>query len=153
MSFDGQQIALTRITDSTLISQDTTVWLMNSDGSDLRLFAQGPDGNDSNLKDPVWSPDGEWILVTLRPPNVAAPYLDKGHYALSSGLSNYTVANGVNTRQQVQIQTVCFDDAISYVAAASQGLDVDTVRSQYEAYCRDQVPQNASVVFAASWIR
>ena len=111
ISPDGHRIAFSRITDSTLVSQDTTLWIMNSDGSDPRPFAQGPGGAGDNLDDPVWSPDGRWILAALSAaadPGATGFNTPSGLIALNSELSDYTI--GTSSGDQISVRAICFDD-------------------------------------------
>jgi len=164
---DGRQLALTRITDSTLVSRDTSVWLMNSDGTDLRPFISGPnsngdgDGTGDNLLNPVWSPDGAWILVRLKSPNVGATFFEKGLFAVRSDQANYTLSAEGNTAQQVKVQTLCFKEAVNPAAAIELRLDIavrndfdpTAIEAEQATICRSASPQNASSLYPPAWIQ
>jgi dipeptidyl aminopeptidase/acylaminoacyl peptidase len=58
LSPDGRQAVFTLITDDLgRAKRSGHVWLMDSDGSNLRQFTFG----DDNERSPIFSPDGKWI--------------------------------------------------------------------------------------------
>lgn len=56
---DGRQIAFTRVADG-----QQHIWVMNQDGSELRLLTDLP----GNFLDPTWSPDGQAIAAAYQAP-------------------------------------------------------------------------------------
>lgn len=59
---DGQRIAYTGFDDHIVSWQGTDLYVMNRDGSGSRLLTAGLD---RAVSDPVWTPDGQHILVTV----------------------------------------------------------------------------------------
>jgi len=170
VSPDGRQIAITRVTQSGAAGTDGTVWLMDIDGSNLRRFARGPNTADGrsdladNLREPVWSPDGRWILVTLRPPNVGTsptrPLFAKGLFALSAEASDQVVLPDGDGDRQIRIKTVCFEEAVNADVAIELALDLavrngneaDAVRAELAAVCQSEEPQNAPTRHPVTWV-
>jgi Tol biopolymer transport system component len=54
---DGRQIAFSAVEPGGSYNYDTTIYIVNADGTDLTRLPQI--GNDIN---PAWSPDGEWLV-------------------------------------------------------------------------------------------
>ncbi len=58
---DGSKIAFVRGADYGLGDMDSSLYLVNPDGTNLQRF-----DNPWNPKDPAWTPDGRWITVTRK---------------------------------------------------------------------------------------
>jgi hypothetical protein len=64
ISPEGTQIVFTLATEVTQFSSvQAKAYLMNIDGSNIRLLADVPEGESGYISDPTWSPDGNWILL------------------------------------------------------------------------------------------
>jgi hypothetical protein len=65
ISPDESQIAfiVAETLDPISGAQGSRLYIMNMDGTGLRLLATAPDDEESNIIQPTWSPDGRWILV------------------------------------------------------------------------------------------
>jgi dipeptidyl aminopeptidase/acylaminoacyl peptidase len=64
ISSDQSQIVFTIATDSTAFTSiEAKAYIMNIDGTNVRLLADVPQGQTANITDPTWSPDGKWILL------------------------------------------------------------------------------------------
>jgi dipeptidyl aminopeptidase/acylaminoacyl peptidase len=64
VSPDGAQIAYMRVTRETSFAYGT-VWVMGvANTGSQRQLATAPDRDEQVIQDPVWSPDGNWIMVT-----------------------------------------------------------------------------------------
>jgi hypothetical protein len=63
ISNDEMQIAFTIASESTAFTSVVAkAYIMNIDGSNIRLLADVPEG-DPKITSPSWSPDGRWILL------------------------------------------------------------------------------------------
>jgi hypothetical protein len=65
ISPDESQIAFTVVETLDPVSgaKGSRLYIMNMDGTGLRLLATAPNDAESNIIQPTWSPDGRWILV------------------------------------------------------------------------------------------
>ena len=64
VSPDGQYVAFTHRSDGTLVSEDSTLWLLNvADGGIRRLARVDNGGAEDAFHDFAWSPDGSMIAV------------------------------------------------------------------------------------------
>jgi len=61
VSPDGTKIAYALKTDSTLVSLDSTLWVMDVDGSNAYQLLEILDDNPPEMNNPAWSQDGKWI--------------------------------------------------------------------------------------------
>lgn len=64
VSPDGTKIAYALKTDSTLVSLDSTLWVMDVDGSNAYQLVEFLDNNiniQPEMNNPAWSQDGKWI--------------------------------------------------------------------------------------------
>lgn len=109
VSPDGLRMAFTLATDSSLASTTSTVWTMNIDGSNAQLFARSRSGFMDQVSAPVWSPDGQWILVTqatISDPGGSDLGRAGRHTALRSDHANYEL--GMESETQINLRAVCF---------------------------------------------
>jgi hypothetical protein len=64
ISNDQSQIVFTVATNSTAFTSiEAKAYIMNIDGTGVRLLADVPQGQTPNMASPSWSPDGRWILL------------------------------------------------------------------------------------------
>jgi Tol biopolymer transport system component len=64
VSPDGKRLAFELKTGGSLTMQETTVWVMSlDDPSDLHQLAVVPGNDTPSVSHPIWSPDGNWIMV------------------------------------------------------------------------------------------
>lgn len=89
ISPDGMQMAFTIAGDEQVFKGN--VWVMNFDGSGLRQLTT----SSMNEVDPVWSPDGKWILVRQGVGSVSGTSGCPGLYAVPS---NATLAELTEVR-------------------------------------------------------
>ena len=107
VSPDGARIVFslsTRYSSSTI---RLTVWTMNVDGSDPQLFARSKDDFHDLKGWPIWSPDGQWVLVqqsTIHPNN--GPGKAGSHTALRSDVAGHEL--GVESDVQIKLRAACF---------------------------------------------
>jgi dipeptidyl aminopeptidase/acylaminoacyl peptidase len=65
VSPDGKKLAFELDTGGSFSSEKSTVWVMSlDDTSDLHQLAVVPGDDDPSIIHPIWSPDGNWIMVT-----------------------------------------------------------------------------------------
>jgi hypothetical protein len=64
VSPDGKRLAFELKTYGSLTSEKATVWVMSlDDTSDLHQLAVVPGDDTPSIAQPIWSPDGNWIMV------------------------------------------------------------------------------------------
>ncbi|MCG8052896.1 MAG: hypothetical protein JAZ15_17005 [Candidatus Thiodiazotropha endolucinida] len=64
ISSDQSKIVFTYATESTAFTSVVAkLYMMNVDGTNIRLLADVPSNETANISDPTWSPDGEWIIL------------------------------------------------------------------------------------------
>lgn len=107
VSPDGSRIAVALATAFTIGEIRSTVWTINNDGSNPQPFARSRDGFVSRVGWPLWSPDGQWILVrqATLPPDFG-PGRAGSHTALRSDMINHEL--GTESDVQIKLRAVCF---------------------------------------------
>ena len=64
VSPDGSQVAFTLVSDSTTVSTDGTLWILDVSTLALNKFADvGASSGAAMIRRPRWSPDGRWIAA------------------------------------------------------------------------------------------
>ncbi|ODB91920.1 TolB family protein [Candidatus Thiodiazotropha endoloripes] len=64
ISSDQSQIVFTYASESTAFtSVEAKLYIMNTDGTNVRLLADVPANETANITDPTWSPNGNWIIL------------------------------------------------------------------------------------------
>lgn len=107
VSPDDNRIALSLSLYFSYATQSSTVWTINSNGSDPQPFAKSEPGFQDRVGWPQWSPDGRWILVrqaTLLPGH--APGVPGTQTALRSDIANHEL--GTESDNQINLRAVCF---------------------------------------------
>ena len=62
VSPDGEKIAYALKTDSTFVSLDSTLWVMDVDGDNSYQIVEALDSTQPEMNNPAWSQDGEQIV-------------------------------------------------------------------------------------------
>ena len=104
-----RRIAFALVTNSNWHSVTSTVWIMNFDGSNPVLFAHSKPGFSNGINKPLWSPDGQWILVRQKPyeaPGAAGPRKSGTLTILNSDVANHEL--GIESELQINLEAVCF---------------------------------------------
>jgi hypothetical protein len=107
VSPDGTRIAFSLSTYYSSSMIRLTVWTINIDGSGSQLFARSKDGSHDLKGWPIWSPDGQWILIqqnTFHPNN--GPGKPGSQIALRSDVADHVL--DTESDVQIKLRAVCF---------------------------------------------
>jgi dipeptidyl aminopeptidase/acylaminoacyl peptidase len=64
VSPNGKRLAFELDTGGSFAAEKRTVWMMSlDDPSDLHQLAFVPGNDTPSIENPIWSPDGNWIMV------------------------------------------------------------------------------------------
>jgi Tol biopolymer transport system component len=125
VSPDGEKLAFELLTDGSTVSRQATVWVMSlDDTSDLHQLAVVPNDDTPSVTDPVWSPDGNWIMVTEGLFYGGTPYpnpLDPGHLDPVFGALYAVPSEGVRVELTQTNQATAIPVLSNYSAAILGG--------------------------------
>ena len=116
VSPDGTRFAVEFDAGEGVTEQAFSVWLMNADGGELRRFATVSAGSQPTVRNPIWSPDGRWLLVSAGGfslftgrPTPSSPDFGGGLFALDTSVASHaldTFGTG-DAGAQILVRSAC----------------------------------------------
>jgi hypothetical protein len=120
VSPDGSKIAFRLVSESNYQISEATIWVMNSDGSDLHQLAHDS-GSYQVFNNLTWSPDGLYILVTEG---------GMGGDPITGGASDHIYAIPSNSRD---VELGC-DDTSGIICVRTYFKNPEDLTYDYDSY-------------------